>query len=233
MYPTTSPPTMLSRIYQSPIGKKLVTGVTGLGLTLFVVAHMIGNLLMFASHEAYNTYAHILETWGPVFWAVELVLAGVVVLHAATGIYITWGRFQARPVPYTTYASKGGASLQSLSSRSMIVTGLLLASFLVVHLLHFKFGIRYTTDLNGQNVRDLARLVVETFQQPLYAWGYTGIMILLGAHLRHGIWSACQSLGTMAQPYRFVVYGMSLILAIAIAVGFVILPLAIYFHLIA
>ncbi|MGD1944011.1 MAG: hypothetical protein ACFB0G_22170 [Leptolyngbyaceae cyanobacterium] len=73
--------------------------------------------------------------------------------------------------------------------------------------------------------------MVEKFQQPIYAFSYTGVMVLLGVHLRHGLWSALQSLGLLTQAVRWSIYGLSLVLGVAIAMGFVVLPLAIYFQL--
>lgn len=217
------------RFYQSSIGKKLITGVTGIGLSLFVLTHMVGNLLMFVSHDAYNAYAYRLEQLGPLFWAVEIALAAVFLMHAATGIHIFWHRLQARTVSYDTYASKGSPSLQSLSSRTMIITGSVLGVFLILHLLSFKFGTYYSTTLANHDARDLARLVVEKFRHPLYAFGYSGVILLLGFHLRHGLWSAWQSLGAMSKTARSIVYGASLTGAVGIAIGFVALPLSIYF----
>jgi succinate dehydrogenase / fumarate reductase cytochrome b subunit len=227
---TTAQPSAFLQFYQSPIGKKLITGGTGLGLATFVLVHMIGNLLLFAGHDAYNRYAHHLESLGPVLWTIESVLMAVFLIHAIAGLHIFVGKLRARPTGYTVYTSKGEPSLQSISSRTMIMTGGVLGAFLVIHLLNFKFGTQYTTPLEGESVRDLARLVVEKFQQPAYAFGYSGVMVLLGFHLRHGIWSAMQSLGTMAKPVRFTLYGLSLVLGMAIAAGFIVLPLAIYFQ---
>ena len=82
-------------------------------------------------------------------------------------------------------------------------------------------------------MRDLSRLVVETFQQPLYAFSYAGIMLMLASHLRHGLWSALQSLGALNAAVRPVAYAASLMLAVGIALGFVVLPLGIYFGLVA
>lgn len=229
MQNTASQPTFL-QFYHSPIGKKLITGVTGLSLAVFVLVHMLGNLLLFVGHDAYNAYAHHLENLGLLLWLVESMLVVVFLLHAIAGIQIFLGRLQARPEGYTTYASKGKPSLQSLSSRTMIVTGLVLGSFLVIHLWNFKFGTWYATQLDGERVRDLARLVVEKFQNPVYAFGYSSVMVLLGFHLRHGIWSALQSLGMMSKSIRWSVYGLSLLLGVAIAAGFLVLPLATYFQ---
>jgi succinate dehydrogenase / fumarate reductase cytochrome b subunit len=222
---------LILRLYQSPIGKKLLTGITGVGLVTFVLVHMVGNLLLFAGHDAYNAYADHLVSLGPLLWMVESMLVAVFAIHAIAGIHIFVSKLNARSESYTIYASKGKPSLQSLSSRTMIFSGLVLAIFLVLHLLSFKFGTHYTTQLEDESVRDLARLVVEKFQDPLYAFGYSGVMLMLGFHLRHGIWSALQSLGLQSKAIRFTVYGVSLGGAITIATGFVLLPLTIYFGL--
>lgn len=229
----TASPSGFIQFYESPIGKKMLTGITGLGLATFVLVHMGGNLLLFAGHDAYNAYAHHLEQLGPLLWVVEAVLLSVFLIHAIAGIHIYLGKLRARPDPYATYATKGDPSLQSLSSRTMIMTGVVVGTFLVFHLLNFKFGTHYTTAVAGEPVRDLARLVVEKFQQPAYAFSYSGVTVLLGFHLRHGVWSALQSLGTMAKPIRLTAYGLSLAFAVAIAVGFIALPLAIYFQMLS
>lgn len=228
---TTAPaPNRIIGLYQSSIGKKLITGISGLALVTFVIIHMAGNLLLLASADSYNQFGHFIEQLGPLLWLIELILLGFIGLHILMGIQIFLGRLRARPQGYSTYTSAGPPSYQTLSSRTMIVTGIILGSFLVWHLLTFKFGIRYTVP--GSEMRDLARLVVEKFQHPLYAFGYTGVMVLLASHLRHGIWSALQSLGALNAAVRPIAYGASLVLAIGIALGFVVLPLGIYVGLV-
>ncbi|NJL87489.1 MAG: succinate dehydrogenase cytochrome b subunit [Leptolyngbyaceae cyanobacterium SM1_1_3] len=223
----------LVRLYQSSIGKKLITGVTGLGLAIFGLVHMLGNLTLLASPEAYNEYAYHLEQWGLLLYAIELILLTFVIFHALLGIQIYLGKLKARPVGYQTYTSTGAPSLQSLSSRTMILSGLGLGVFLVFHLMAFKFGPYYSTVLaNGSAGRDLARLVLEKFQTPQYAFGYSAVMILLGLHLRHGLWSALQSLGAMSAGAKPLIYSLGTGLAIAIAAGFIGLPLAVYFGLV-
>lgn len=220
----------LLTIYQSSIGKKLITGISGLALVSFVIIHMAGNLILFVSADNYNQYGHHLEQLGPLLWLIEGLLLSFVVLHILMGVQIFLRRLQARPQAYTTYTSAGNPSYQTLSSRTMIVTGLILGGFLVWHLLTFKFGLRYTVP--DSNVRDLARLVIETFQQPLYVLSYVGVIVLLASHLRHGIWSAWQSLGALDSTVRPAVYTLSMTLALGIAVGFIVLPLGIYFGLV-
>jgi succinate dehydrogenase / fumarate reductase cytochrome b subunit len=105
--------------------------------------------------------------------------------------------------------------------------------FLVAHLLTFKFGTYYTTELGGEPVRDLARLVVEKFQHLPYVVGYSAVLVLLGSHLRHGLWSALQSIGLLNAGVRPLVVGASGVLGGGIAIGFLLLPWAIYLGLVS
>ncbi len=214
-------------IVRSPIGKKLLTGITGIGLVAFVVVHLLGNLTLFFSASAYNQIAYVVEQLGPLTYLVELTLAAVVLLHIYIGTQIYLGKRKARPVSYAEYESAGEPSRQTLSSRTMIFSGLLLGLFLVAHLATFKFGTYYA--IPGTARRDLSRLVFETFHQPTYTAGYVVVMSLLGLHLRHGLWSALQSIGIATKPAT---YAASAVLGSAIALGFIGLPLSIYFGLI-
>ncbi|MEA5451014.1 succinate dehydrogenase cytochrome b subunit [Leptolyngbya sp. CCNP1308] len=225
---TPPPASPLLRFYRSSLGKKLITGATGLALVAFVLAHMVGNLLLFIGSDAYNAYALLVSNFGVVYYAFELALTAIVVLHAWVGIEIFWRKRKARPVGYSTYQSAGGPSYQTLSSRTMIVTGSVLAVFLVFHLRTFRFGTYYITQLDGETVRDLARLVIEDFHRLPYVVGYSVILLLLGSHLRHGLWSALQSIGLLHRGIRPLAYGASGAIAGGIAIGFLLLPWAIY-----
>lgn len=218
-------------IFSSQVGRKLLTGITGLGLTLFVLVHMAGNLSYFAGNEAYNAYAHKLLSLGPILYIAELGLLAFLVFHIVMGVSIYMGKRAARKQSYKRYKTVGGASRQSLSSRSMIITGVILGVFTVLHLISFKFGTYYEAveTIDGEPVRDLARLLNEKFQSPVYAFGYSGIMLLLGLHLRHGVWSAFQSLGATNPRLTPLIYLVGALLGALIAIGFFILPLWIFF----
>lgn len=216
------------KFYNSSLGKKFITGLTGLGLSLFVLFHMTGNLVLLTSTTAYNQLAHSINSLGIFLYFIEFILLGLVVFHVAIAISIQISKQQARLVNYDQLKSVGNPSKQSISSRTMIYTGLILLVFLVLHILTFKFGTYYSTVINGVEMRDLSRLVIEKFQRPIYAFSYVGVMIFLGFHLRHGMWSAFQSLGTINTRFSPLLYTIAFIFAILIAVGFIILPLAIY-----
>ena len=115
----------------------------------------------------------------------------------------------------------------------MVYTGLLVLVFIVIHLRTFKYGPAeaegYVSSIDGVEVRDLHRLVVEKFQQIEWVVGYVAAMILLGVHLSHAFWSAFQSLGFYHERYTPLLYSAGRALAVLISLGFLIIPIWIYF----
>lgn len=219
----------------SSVGKKLISGATGLGLCVFVLAHLIGNLTLLIPDRghAFNAYGHFLETLihGWFLIAFEVGLGAFLLFHIITGVWVALvDKGQARPIGYQKRRDAGGASRKTLSSRSMIITGIVLGVFIPVHVWMFKFGdAQLIPTHGGGEMRDLYGLVVEAFNNPLVAFGYVAVMILLGYHLRHGFWSAFQSLGWSNQRTLPFLYGAAAVFGVALAVGFVFLPLYIYF----
>lgn len=215
---------------KSQVGRKILTGITGIGLIIFTITHLLGNLTLFGDYEAFNMYTYTLESLGWILYILEAGLAVCFLLHAYVGISIWWNRRKNRPVGYDKYQSKGGPSHNTWASRSMALTGVILLIFLVIHLINFKFGDAAMVELsNGEMGRDLKALVIEKFQNPLYAFGYTAVMILLGVHLKHGFWSAFTSLTMKHKKYSSIIYSIGIVFGILLAVGFLFIPLYIYF----
>lgn len=216
------------------VGRKLLMALTGLALFVFVVGHLIGNLLLFVGPDAFNAYSHKLISMGPLLYAVEIGLLAVFLVHMVTASFVTWGNWKARPSRYAVSSSQGDPSRMTLSSKTMIWTGLVLLVFLVIHLITFKYGPGIEEgyvaghDPNGEPIRDLYRLVVEAFSSGIYVTVYVVSMVLLGFHLRHGFWSAIQSLGGFHRRLTPIAYGFGVIAAIALAMGFVVLPVWFY-----
>lgn len=213
----------------SQVGRKFLTGITGLLLVFFVIFHLFGNLTVFGEPNALNSYSKFLHDLGPLLWIARIGLLIAFILHAWIGISIWWNKRKARPQKYKVYSSKGGASKQSLSSRSMAFTGVVLLVFLVIHINTFALGDAGNITVGGEQMADLKSLVLETFQSPFYAFGYTIVMILLGVHLGHGIWSAFISLTMRNKKTSAFMYTLGVIVAILLAVGFLFIPLYIYF----
>ncbi len=219
------------RTWQSTIGKKMIMGATGIFLMLFLVVHLAGNLTLFVpgNGDLFNLYAHKLESTKPLLYIAEIGLIAVFLFHVASGVRVYLEKRRARTDRYVFTASKYGPSKMTVSSRSMIVTGIVLLIFVPLHVAMFKYGAHYETVINGEPVRDLYRLVVEEFKNPVIAFGYAAVMFILGMHLRHGFWSALQSLGAMSPRWTPVVYTGGLVFAILLAGGFLVLPLYMYF----
>ena len=219
----------LIKALESQVGRKILTGVTGIGLILFIIGHLLGNLTIFGDAQAFNEYTLALESLGWFLYVIEAILAVGFLLHAYLGVSIWLKRRKSRPEGYEKYNSKGGPSHMSWASKSMIFTGIVLLIFLVIHLDTFKFGATETVMLDGEPARDLKTLVIEKFQNPLYAFGYTFVMILLGFHLKHGFWSAFTSLTMKHNRFSGIIYTVGVVFAILMAVGFIFIPLYIYF----
>ena len=126
------------------------------------------------------------------------------------------------------------AQPSNVASRKMAISGSILLVFLIVHLKQFTFGpgaeAGYETQLNGVAVRDLHRLVVEVFTNPMWVTFYVGAMLFLGLHLRHAFWSAFQSLGLMFPRISKPVHCIGWFLAIALSAGFLFIPVWIFFR---
>lgn len=214
---------------ESQVGRKLLTGITGIGLIIFIIGHLAANLSIFGADQAFNRYTLALENMGVFLYILEFILAVGFLLHAWVGFSIWWRRRKARPEGYRKYETRGAPSKQTWAARSMIFTGIVLLVFLVIHLDTFKFGATETIMIDGEPARDLKALVVEKFQSPLYAFGYTAVMILLGFHLGHGFWSAFTSLTMRRGKMSRTLYVVGILFALLMAVGFLFIPLYIYF----
>ena len=119
----------------------------------------------------------------------------------------------------------------TVASKSMLITGIVLLIFIPLHVWMFKFnGGRAFGEalLHGKPVKDLHAVVDAAFRSPVVVGCYMAVMFLLGFHLRHGFWSALQSLGAMRPQWSGAIYTLGFAVALLLAGGFFILPLWIY-----
>ena len=144
----------------SLITTKLIIGVTGILLFLYLILHIAGNLMVFLGPETFNEYSHALIS-NPLVVPVEIGLVVVFLIHLFKAITMTFQNQSARPAKYAKKEWAGGASQKSLASSSMILTGLAILIFVPIHVWTFKYGAFY--DLGG-GVRDLYRLEVGELQ---------------------------------------------------------------------
>jgi len=221
---------IISKKVSSSVGKKFIMGLSGLVLIGFVAGHLFGNLLLFSENpDPFNSYSHFLVNLGTLLYIVEFGLIISIILHIIVGVSVFAGGKTARPVPYHTKKSAGKPSRMNFSSLTMIYTGIILGVFIVLHVMTFKYGPNYTTTVDGVEMRDLYRLVTEIFNKEWYVAWYVFAMVFLGFHLRHGFWSAFQSLAFYHPRYTPFIYGLGYVVSILLSLGFIVMPLWIYF----
>lgn len=211
---------------KSSVGKKQVMALTGLALCGFLVTHLLGNLLILLGPDAFNLYAYKL-TSNPAIYVAEAILVLLFLSHLGMALKLTIENKLARPVGYYKRVPTGRGS--TFASSTMPITGLIILVFLVTHLINFKYGTYYSTSVDGQEMRDLYRVVVEYFANPAYVAWYVVAMIAAGIHTSHGFWSSFQSLGFSHGKYNCSIKFISKVYGIVIALGFS--GLAIFCHL--
>lgn len=213
---------------------KMVMAVSGALFVLFVLVHMYGNLKMFGGQAAYDEYAHHLRTLGePILpysgalWIIRVALVASLVAHVYSAFYL-WSRAQgARTTKYTVRK----AAQQTISSRFMRWGGVALLLFLVWHILQFTTR---TINVNGDHASPFANYVAAF--QPGVWWVfviYALAMIALAMHIRHGVWSATQTLGwTGSAAARRRANTLAIALAAVISIGFILPPVFVIFGII-
>lgn len=211
---------------RSTVGRKYLMAVTGTLWAGFVLSHMLGNMLIFVSPDAYNKYSHALTT-SAIIYVAEALLALSLIPHIINGIFLTFKNKRSKGIGYE---GKGScAKKASLASRTMGPQGLLVLIFIILHLIGFKYGTYYETTVDGVVMRDIFRLVVEVFHNPAYVAWYIFCLSLLGFHLSHGVGSVFQSLGFLTYSNQALVKKISLLYAIIVAIGFIAQPIYVMF----
>ena len=216
-------------LWGTMVGKKVVMAVTGFVLVGFVVAHMLGNLKIFLGAETIDAYAVFLRTMGePLFpnslllWVVRIVLLTCVALHITAAVQLTRMNWAARPHGYDTKQSIA----TTYAARTMRWSGVILALFIVYHLLHLTAG---AVGFRPGEFRHLSvyHNVVAAFSVWYVSLFYIVAMACLCLHLDHGIWSMLQTLGWNNARTTWALQTLSRGVALVVFVGFISVPVAV------
>lgn len=215
--------TAVSRYFVSSIGRKQLIALTGLLLCGFLVMHLLGNILILVSADAFNLYAHKLISLGVLLYVAEAGLALIFITHLGLALKVTLENKAARGQKY--YVKNRTGRGETIMSASMPYTGLILLVFLVLHILQFKFGAYYTTTVDGVEMRDLHRLIVEFFQSPLNVAWYVFAMTAAAVHTAHGFQSAFQTFGWNHNVWMPKIKNIGLVYAIFVGGGFALITI--------
>lgn len=214
-------------VVRTSIGKKFLMAVTGLLLFLFVVGHLLGNLKVFQGPEKYNAYAEGLRTVGAPFlghgeflWIARIGLLVAVAVHIVAAIQLTRLSRAARPVGYARDVTPVASTY---ASRTMRWGGVLIALYVVYHLLHLTFGSAHPDFVAGSVYHN----VIVGFQAWPVSAVYIVAMVVLGFHLYHGIWSSLQTLSINHSRYERLRRPVAALIAGGIVLGYVSIPAAV------
>jgi succinate dehydrogenase / fumarate reductase cytochrome b subunit len=204
--------------------------LAGLFLLSFLLVHLSINLLILLddSRLLFNEAAHFMGT-NPLIQTFQWVLFAGFAIHILVGFVLQIQNWRARPKGY----KKRAITEENLLSKFMIHTGIVIGVFLVIHLANFFVpkmqGIVPEFHDGPYVMEDMGQLVVDKFQITGYVVFYVIALLFLGFHLDHAFQSAMQSIGLTSPKYMPFLKGVSRFLAIVITVGFISIPLVIYF----
>ncbi len=213
-------------LYESTIGKKVVMAVTGLILFGFVIIHMLGNLKMFAGRDYINAYGVFLREVGApilgheqVLWITRIVLLASVGLHIWAAYQLTRLDLASRPIQYAVRKNQE----YGYAARTLRWGGVIIALFIVYHLLHFTTGTVHPRFVEG----DVYNNVIIGFQNPLVSVFYIVAQLALALHLYHGAWSMFQTLGLNNSNIKRIWRGFATASSTLLALGNISIPLAV------
>ena len=210
---------------KSSIGKKWIVGISGALLVLFVLAHLAGNLTIYIGPygEGINVYAQALHASPLFLWAARFGLLVIFLVHIFTTLSLVLENRRARPQRYAVKAR-----VQStIFARTMALSGLVVLSFLIFHVLQFAAGLSpysHLYDLEGRH--DVAAMIIKSFHNPWVSGFYLLSLGLLGMHLSHGISSIFQTFGLNGRKSAALIKHGALAVSWALMLGFASIPVA-------
>ncbi len=211
---------MANRFLSNSIGRKFLMALSALFLMFFLLQHFLINILSVFSENAFNAASHFMGT----FWLIQYIIQPILILgvlfHFIMGFRL---EFQNRNAQGTKYAfNKPGAS-STWMSRNMMLSGLTILAFLVLHFGDFwvpEIAHKYFESHTPDPTRYYHELV-EKFHNPVRVGVYIVAFILLAMHLLHGFQSAFQSVGARHPKYIETIKKIGKLYAILIPFGFI------------
>ena len=213
----------------SSVTKKIIMGLSGLFLILFLIVHCGLNALVFLNDggETFLHAAHFMGT-NPLMRTLEIGLVIGFLVHIFDGLYLWYQNKKARPVDYNYInASKNS----TWYSRSMGLLGTILLFFLIIHASDFWIPNRMNQFMTGEEINLFVKMS-EEFKNPIIVLVYVFACFSLFWHLLHGFKSAFQSLGLNHNKYNGLIHNIGVLFSIIVPLLFAIMPVAFYLNLI-
>jgi succinate dehydrogenase / fumarate reductase cytochrome b subunit len=213
----------LLALWQTAIGKKVAMAVSGILLVGFLISHMASNVLIFVDPSKLDAYGEWLRSFGALLWVARAGLLAMVAVHILAAYQLTQMARAARPQPY----ARAEHRVSTYAARTMRWGGVLIAVFVVYHILHFTTGTLHPDFRPGEVGANLISGLQVTWTAAFYAV----VMVAIGAHFWHGIWSVFQTLGLNHPSWNRTRATVAVGLTVLVAGGFLSIPLAALFGL--
>tara|TARA_B110000003_G_scaffold272423_1_gene308276 strand:+ start:3213 stop:3881 length:669 start_codon:yes stop_codon:yes gene_type:complete len=199
----------------STIGKKVLVAITGILFCLFLLFHLMNNLIIYSGEENFNYLVSSLEKIKPLIRVLEFALASILIVHISNSVYLS---IQSKKSGNTTSLSPVKKPNAPLSSRTMLFTGSILFIFIVVHLSTFWFNFQTTDD--HSIYYDMVTNSAIGFGNIFITILYLTAMVILGFHLKHGFSSALQTLGLKNTTLGKIINTIAIIFWLFVPAGF-------------
>ena len=209
---------------KSSIGLKLAMALTGVFLVGFLFAHLSGNLLFFGGPSALNAYALMLHEHPAVLWGLRLGLIAAAVVHIWSALELTERNKRARPMAYSLKKVRQA----SFVSRSMVLSGVVILSFVLYHLAHFTFKWTHAKEFSALNPSDVHQMIMLSFSSPLVSLFYILSVCTVMLHLNHGISSIFRTLGLTSKKNHSLFRNLGLGVSLILTIGFCSIPLSVF-----
>lgn len=229
------------QVFTSSIGKKIVMGLTGIFLIIFLIVHVGINATIFADldvpvwpfnnaedGEMFNKAAHFMGST-VLIRILEVGLFLGIFLHIIQGLMLEFDNRSKRGAQ--GYAVQLGNRGSKWYSRSMGLLGTILLIFLVIHWWHFWIPARITghDELREMGeMHDMFGLMQYTFQELWVVVVYVLACISLAYHLLHGFQSAFRTLGLGNKKWLIIVEAIGFGYSILVSLLFALMPVAMY-----
>ena len=185
----------MKNIFKSSIGRKIAMALSGVFLIVFLTQHFIINITSVFSEDIFNMLSHFMGNNPLVQFILQPILIAGVLFHFVMGFVLEWQNRKARPVTYAMYK---GSRNSMFVSRNMIISGIVILSFLVLHFYDFwvpEMDYKYI-QVKPEDPDRYYEELIHKFESPIRVSLYCLSFIFLGLHLVHGLSSSTQSLGT-------------------------------------
>ena len=207
----------------SSIGKKIQIAISGVLLSVFLLFHLFNNLVLFAGEDSFNGMVQFLKSIHIIIRVLEFALLAIILLHIINAIMLTIknrqsnaGKDAVAPQPETS----------SLNSRTMIISGIIILLFFIIHLRYFWYSFQ-TMDISDNFFNTVLKTEFGYLGHLPTAIFYIIAILFIAFHLKHGFISAFKTFGVSKNLRNGILKYIAFIFWVIIPACFILIILAI------